>query len=91
MTVFFRYRQLRRPELGAEILDRLTEEIEGLGVVETRTGLESRRMTMVIAPVKIDTPKKTGPAKASKPPKPSKPKSDGAAAAEQATESQASA
>ena len=60
VTVFFRYRQLRRPELGAEILNKLTTAIEGLGVIETRTGLESRRMIMVIAPVKIDppTPKK---------------------------------
>ena len=58
VTVFFRYRQLRRPELGAEILNRLTAEVEGLGVVETRTGLESRRMTMVIAPVKTDPAKK---------------------------------
>ncbi len=51
VTVFFRYRQLRRPELGVEILDKLTREVEGLGSVETRTGLESRRMTMVLAPI----------------------------------------
>jgi translation initiation factor IF-3 len=54
VTVFFRYRQLRRPELGAEILDRLTEAVEDLGVIETRTGLESRRMVMVLAPLKTD-------------------------------------
>lgn len=58
VTIFFRYRQLRRPELGAEILDGLTAQVEGLGLVETRTGLESRRMTMVIAPVRTDPPKK---------------------------------
>ncbi len=51
VTVFFRYRQLRRPELGAEILDKLTREVEGLGVVESRSKLESRRMIMVLAPL----------------------------------------
>jgi translation initiation factor IF-3 len=51
VTVFFRYRQLRRPELGTEILDKLTREIEDIGIVETRTNLESRRMVMVLAPV----------------------------------------
>jgi translation initiation factor IF-3 len=54
VTVFFRYRQLRRPELGTEILDFLTGAVEGLGVVESRTKLESRRMVMVIAPVAQD-------------------------------------
>lgn len=51
VTIFFRYRQLRRPELGSEILDSLTRQVEGLAVVETRTRLESRRMTMVLAPL----------------------------------------
>ncbi len=51
ITVFFRYLQLRRPELGAEILDKLTSEVEEFAIVETRTGLESRRMTMVLAPI----------------------------------------
>jgi len=54
VTVFFRYRQLRRPELGTEILDFLTVAVEGRGVVESRTKLESRRMVMVIAPVPQD-------------------------------------
>ncbi|MFQ5528609.1 MAG: translation initiation factor IF-3 [Thermoanaerobaculia bacterium] len=61
VTVFFRYRQLRRPELGAEILDFLTGAVEGLGVVESRTNLESRRMVMVLAPVAHD--KRTEPTK----------------------------
>jgi len=51
VTVFFRYRQLRRPELGTEILNGLAEDIEGIGIVESRTNLESRRMVMVLAPV----------------------------------------
>lgn len=54
VTIFFRYRQLRRPELGAEILDKLTLATDGLGVVESRTKLESRRMVMVLAPLPPD-------------------------------------
>jgi translation initiation factor IF-3 len=51
VTIFFRYLQLRRPELGTEILDDLVAATEGLAIVETRTRLESRRMTMVLAPL----------------------------------------
>lgn len=51
VTIFFRYRQLRRPELGAEILDRVAKELADVCEVEGRTtGLEGRRMVMVLAP-----------------------------------------
>ncbi len=51
VTIFFRYRQLRRPELGVAILDKVTAAIQGVGEVETRSGLEGRQMTMVLNPV----------------------------------------
>ncbi len=54
VTIFFRYRQLRRPELGAQILDKLTEELADVANVETRSKLESRRMVMVMAPISVD-------------------------------------
>jgi translation initiation factor IF-3 len=51
VTVFFRYRQLRRPELGQEILDRVAAELEDIGTVEFRTrGMEGRTMNMVLSP-----------------------------------------
>ena len=51
VTVFFRYRQLRRPELGQDILDRVASELEDIGTVEFRTrGMEGRTMNMVLAP-----------------------------------------
>jgi translation initiation factor IF-3 len=51
VTIFFRYRQLRRPELGAEILDRVAKELADVCEVEGRTtGLEGRRMVMVLGP-----------------------------------------
>ena len=51
VTVFFRYRQLRRPDLGTELLDEVIEETKDLAEVESRQGLEGRRMVMVLAPV----------------------------------------
>ena len=51
VTVFFRYRQLRRPELGAKILDQVTERLQDVGAVENRSRLEGRQMTMVLAPL----------------------------------------
>lgn len=53
VTVFFRYRQLRRPELGLQILDKvaLATEGEGLATVESRSKrLEGRQMTMFLNP-----------------------------------------
>lgn len=50
VTVFFRYRQLRRPELGGQILDKVLESTADLASLESRTRLEGRQMTMVLAP-----------------------------------------
>jgi translation initiation factor IF-3 len=52
VTIFFRYRQLRRPELGEEILDRVQRELADVGKVEFRSrGMEGRQMTMVLNPI----------------------------------------
>jgi translation initiation factor IF-3 len=50
VTVFFRYRQLRRPELGTKILDQVTEKLADVAQVENRSRLEGRQMTMILAP-----------------------------------------
>ncbi len=50
VTIFFRFRQLRRPELGVNILDRVTEQLADVGDVETRSRLEGRQMTMILTP-----------------------------------------
>ena len=52
VTIFFRYRQLRRPELGEEILDRVQEQLADVGKVEFRSrGMEGRQMTMILNPI----------------------------------------
>lgn len=51
VTIFFRYRQLRRPELGVQILDRVTQATTEIATVEHRTRLEGRQMTMILSPI----------------------------------------
>jgi len=58
VTIFFRYRQLRRPELGAQILDNVTKELEDVATVESRSRLDGRRMVMVLAPLAMEGQKK---------------------------------
>jgi translation initiation factor IF-3 len=52
VTIFFRYRQLRRPELGQEILDHVALQLADVCKVEYRSrGMEGRQMTMVLNPL----------------------------------------
>jgi translation initiation factor IF-3 len=71
VTIFFRYRQLRRPELGAQILDKVTKALADVGTVESRSRLDGRRMVMVLAPLPADTHKKQQDAATKKNQKPS--------------------
>lgn len=50
VTVFFRFRQLRRPELGQQILDKVAESTKDVAMIETRSKLEGRSMMMVLSP-----------------------------------------
>lgn len=52
-TVFFRYRQLRRPELGDEVLNRVVKELADIAAVESRSGMDGRRLVMVLSPTAI--------------------------------------
>jgi len=51
VTMRFRGREVTHPEIGRDILRRLTESVDGLGVVETPPRLDGRQMTLVLAPV----------------------------------------
>lgn len=67
VTIFFRYRQLRRPELGVGILDKVTERLAEVADVETRSGLDGRQMTMILSPKpQAAKPKKAKPKPAAK-------------------------
>ncbi|MCP4655371.1 MAG: translation initiation factor IF-3 [bacterium] len=60
VTVFFRYRQLRRPELGTQILDKVTAKTAEVAEVETRSRLEGRQMTMILTPTQIAAKEQSG-------------------------------
>lgn len=51
-TMMFRGRQVTHPELGREVLERVAEELEDVGKVESHPVLEGRNMIMVLAPLK---------------------------------------
>jgi translation initiation factor IF-3 len=50
LTMMFRGRQITHPELGLEVLKRVTQDLDGLAKVESRPSMEGRIMSMVLAP-----------------------------------------
>jgi translation initiation factor IF-3 len=52
LTMMFRGRQITHPELGLEVLQRVTEDLKDLGKVEQQPNFEGRTMSMVLAPLK---------------------------------------
>ena len=52
VTIMFRGREVYHPELGKKILDRIAEQVDGLGKSETVPRLDGRNMVMVLAPDK---------------------------------------
>ena len=50
VTIMFRGREQSRPELGYRLLERLANDVEEYGFVESRPKQDGRTMTMVIAP-----------------------------------------
>jgi translation initiation factor IF-3 len=51
-TVRFRGREITHKELGAQLLDRLTQDLSECGVIEFRPRLEGMQMTAIFAPKK---------------------------------------
>jgi len=67
ITIMFRGREVFHPELGKKILDRIADQMEGLGKSESVPRLDGRNMVMVLAPEKRAKPSgsaKSGGAKA---------------------------
>ncbi len=52
ITIMFRGREVHHPELGKKILDRIAEQMDGLGKSESTPRLDGRNMVMVLAPDK---------------------------------------
>ncbi|MBS45789.1 MAG: translation initiation factor IF-3 [Nocardioides sp.] len=50
ITIMFRGREQHRPELGFRLLQRLADDVEELGFVESRPKQDGRNMVMVLGP-----------------------------------------
>jgi translation initiation factor IF-3 len=57
VTIMFRGREMAHTELGERILQRLTEDVQGLATVDTPSKLDGRNMVMVLAPMRRQTQK----------------------------------
>ncbi len=51
VTMMFRGRQLSHPELGLEVLEKVVEDVNDLGKIESQPTREGRTMIMVLAPL----------------------------------------
>ena len=52
VTIMFRGREMIHPEIGRQLLERLSGDVAELAKVETSPKLDGRNMTMVLAPLK---------------------------------------
>ncbi len=52
VTIMFRGREMQHPELGRQILDRVSEAVADVGKVEFQPRQDGRNMVMVLAPDK---------------------------------------
>ena len=52
LTMMFRGRQVTHPELGRDVLIRVSEDLQVVGKVESHPSFEGRIMSMVLAPLK---------------------------------------
>jgi translation initiation factor IF-3 len=52
LTMMFRGRQVTHPEIGLEVLSRVTEALVDVGKIESHANMEGRVMSMVVAPLK---------------------------------------
>ena len=47
----FRGREVVHQDLAVELLMRVSREVEGLGVIESKPSMQGRQMSLVLAPV----------------------------------------
>jgi translation initiation factor IF-3 len=52
VTLRFRGREMAHQNLGREMLEKVVDEIEGIGKIESMPKMEGRQMVMMINPVK---------------------------------------
>ncbi len=65
VTIMFRGREQSRPELGFRLLQRLADDVEELGFIESKPRQDGRNMTMVLGPHKRKASERSRQSKAS--------------------------
>lgn len=60
-TIFFRGREITHRELGAELLQRLEQDLAEVGEVEQRPKMEGNQMFLIFAPKRHKSPKQQEP------------------------------
>lgn len=50
ITIIFRGREMTHPDIGKGLLEAVAMELEDLGVIEQRSKMEGRNMTMLLGP-----------------------------------------
>ncbi len=55
ITIMFRGREQSKPELGANLLKRLADDVEEFGFIESAPKLDGRNMLMVLGPTRKKT------------------------------------
>jgi translation initiation factor IF-3 len=63
VTIMFRGREQSRPELGFRLLQRLAEDVDDLGFVESQAKQDGRNMIMVLGPHRKKTEARPAPGK----------------------------
>ncbi len=58
ITIMFRGREMAHPEQGLSILERLSEDLKDIALVENQPKMEGRNMHMLIAPLPAASKKK---------------------------------
>ena len=58
ITIMFRGREMSHPEQGLAILERLSEDLKDVAVIENQPKMEGRNMHMLIAPLPASAKKK---------------------------------
>ena len=59
VTIMFRGREMTHTELGLNLLNRMSEDVNEIATVEARPRLDGRNMTMVLNPIVVlEQPKK---------------------------------
>lgn len=57
VNIRFRGREQERPDFGRDLLHRLADDLDAIGVIEQAPKLEGRSMTMVLAPRRDPKPR----------------------------------